>query len=317
MKQPASLSELLSWAPKNWGKWGERDEIGSLNYISHQKIVAAAKLVRQGKVFTLQLPFAQKSGDPNWPGRTSAQHFMVNDKGTYFGETAPKYPGDAEFADDYLCTYVQGTTQYDALGHVWIEDLLWNGFPAQSTIGGLSKASIEPIANHGIVGRGVLLDMARLKSKEVLDRGEPIEAEDLEAAARSEGVSVEEGDIVLIRTGFLAAHLDELIHNQEELQEPGLVYSRELVEWFYDHKIANLVTDTIGNEITRDPITGYMLTLHVALMRNLGILFTEMCILEDLASDCERDGVYSMLYIGAPLKIVGGTGSPVNPIAIK
>ena len=102
----------------------------------------------------------------------------------------------------------------------------------------------------------------------------------------------------------------------DKFVEPGLTYSPELVKWFQDKEIPNLVTDTIANEVTFDPATGFVLPLHLALMRNLGVLFTEMAWLDDLADTCASTGRYTFLYTAAPLKIVGGTGAPVNPIVI-
>ncbi len=89
------------------------------------------------------------------------------------------------------------------------------------------------------------------------------------------------------------------------------------MQWFQDMEIPNLVTDTIANEVTIDPASGVALPLHCALMRNLGVLLTEICDLEKLAADCAADGQYTFLYVAAPLKVMKGTGSPVNPIAIK
>ena len=99
--------------------------------------------------------------------------------------------------------------------------------------------------------------------------------------------------------------------------EPGLTYSPELVQWFHDMEIPNLVTDTIANEVTTDPVSGVTLPLHNALMRNLGVTLTEIAWLDDLAADCAADGQYTFLYAAAPLKVVNGTGAPVNPVVIK
>jgi kynurenine formamidase len=99
--------------------------------------------------------------------------------------------------------------------------------------------------------------------------------------------------------------------------EPGLTYSAELVEWFHTMEIPNLLTDTMANEVTIDPVSGAMLPLHGALMRNLGVTFTELCDLSRLAADCADDGQWDFLYVAAPLKIVNGTGAPVNPVVIK
>ena len=99
--------------------------------------------------------------------------------------------------------------------------------------------------------------------------------------------------------------------------EPGLTHSDALVNWFADMEIPNLVTDTIANEVTVDPVSGVVLPLHNALMRNLGVLFTEIIDLEGLAADSAADKQYTFLYVAAPLKVVNGTGAPVNPIVIK
>ena len=89
------------------------------------------------------------------------------------------------------------------------------------------------------------------------------------------------------------------------------------MQWFADMEIPNLVTDTIANEVTFDPNNGVALVLHNALMRNLGVTLTEIADLEKLAEDCADDGVYEFFYAAAPLKVAQGSGSPVNPIAIK
>lgn len=99
--------------------------------------------------------------------------------------------------------------------------------------------------------------------------------------------------------------------------EPGLTYSRELVEWFNAHEIPNLVTDTIANEVTYDPVSGVALPLHCALMRNLGVVLTEICNLDQLAAACAADGRWDFLYTAAPLNIIEGTGAPVNPVVLR
>jgi len=318
VKTVPAVGELLREAPKNWGKWGPDDEVGSLNYLTPEVIVAAASMVRQGKVFPLQVKMANPEGDPVWPGRIGAQRYNVIDKGHYIAGKAPDFPGHLEYADDFMACFLQGSTQYDALGHVWYDDQLWNGYDAKTTIGGMGKAGVLPIAERGVVGRGVLLDMARHRGKEVLDVGETFTHEDLEACAQAQGVSIDNRSILLIRTGWIAKFYrvtrEEFYGN---FVEPGLTYSPELVQWFQDKEIPNLVTDTIANEVTYDPVSGVALPLHCALMRNLGVTLTEIAWLDDLAADCAADGQWDFLYAAAPLKVVNGTGAPVNPIAIK
>ncbi|MCW2677970.1 MAG: putative secreted metal-dependent cyclase [Modestobacter sp.] len=312
------LVDLLKDAPTNWGKWGPDDEVGALNYLGAEQVLAAVRLVSSGKVFTLQRLIGVPKGDPVWPGRTPAERTQVLDEGDWDeGGKGPAYPGGLHYADDKLDAYLQGSTQYDALGHLWYDGKLWNGFDARTTIGGLDKASVEPIAQRGVVGRAVLLDMARFRGKNTLDKGETFTHEDLMACAQAQGVRIEKRDILIVRTNFLQLFFEQGPAFYEGFNEPGLVYSPELVQWFADMEIPNLVTDTIANEVTTDPNNGVALVLHNALMRNLGVTLTEIADLEQLADDCAEDGQYAFLYVAAPLKVAKGSGSPVNPVVIK
>ena len=317
-KQVPPVGELLKNAPKNWGKWGPDDEVGSLNYLTPEVIVQAAGSIRSGKVFTLQVKMASPEGDPVWPGRSSAIRVNVMDEGHGIAGKGVQFDGGARYADDYMTCFPQGSTQYDALGHVWCDGQIWNGYDAKTTIGGLSKASILPLAERGIVGRGILLDIARWRGKDVLDVAETFTHEDLMACAKAQGTEIRPRDVLVVRTGWIAKFYKV---SREEFYgnfvEPGLTYSPELVQWFHDMEIPNLVTDTIANEVTVDPVSGVVLPLHNALMRNLGVTLTEIAWLDDLAADCAADGQYTFLYVAAPLKIVNGAGAPVNPIAIK
>jgi kynurenine formamidase len=315
---PPDLVDLLADAPSNWGKWGADDEVGALNYLGPEQVLAAVRLVSSGKVFTLQRLIGDPKGDPVWPGRTPAERIQVLDESNWDeGGSGPAYPGGLHYADDKIDAYLQGSTQYDALGHLWYGGKIYNGFDARTTVGGLDKASVQPIAERGIVGRAVLLDMARFRGKPTLDKGETFTHEDLLACAQAQGVEIQPRDILVVRTNFL-----QLFHEQGEsfyegFNEPGLVYSPELVRWFQDMEIPNLVTDTIANEVTMDPNNGVALVLHSALMRNLGVTLTEIADLEQLAADCAEDGRYAFLYVAAPLNIAKAAGSPVNPVAIK
>lgn len=312
------MKELLKDSPKNWGKWGPDDEVGSLNYLTPEVVIAAAGSIKSGKTFTLQVKMANPAGDPVWPGRTGAVRINVMDEGHFIAGKGVESAGGAHYADDYMTCFLQGSTQYDALGHVWYDGEIWNGYDAKTTIGGMGKASVCAIAEKGVVGRGILLDIARWRGKDVLDVGETFTHEDLQACAVAQGTEIQRRDILVIRTGwigkFYRVSREEFYGN---FVEPGLTHSDELVAWFQQMEIPNIVTDTIANEVTVDPVSGVVLPLHNALMRNLGITLTEIAWLDDLADDCAADGQYTFLYAAAPLKVVNGTGSPVNPIAIK
>jgi len=313
-----SVAALLQNSPKNWGKWGPDDEVGSLNYLTPDVVVAAASSITSGKTFTLQVKMANPEGDPVWPGRTGAVRINVMDEGHFIAGKGVETAGGAHYADDYMTMFLQGSTQYDALGHVWCDGQIWNGYDAKTTIGGMAKASVCAIAEKGVVGRGILLDIARWRGKDVLDVAETFTHEDLLACAAAQGTEIRPRDILVIRTGwigkFYKVSREEFYGN---FVEPGLTYSPELVEWFQQMEIPNIVTDTIANEVTVDPVSGCVLPLHNALMRNLGITLTEIAWLDDLAADCADDGQYTFMYTAAPLKVVNGTGAPVNPIAIK
>jgi kynurenine formamidase len=317
MTQVPSMAELLGDAPKNWGRWGDEDELGSLNFLTPAEVLRGVAHVKQGLVFTLQRRMGDPKGDPVWPGRTPAERTMLIDESTWDGDDAPEFPGGLHYADDKIHAFLQGSTQYDALGHVWYDGQIWNGYDARTTIGGLDKASVEPIAERGVVGRGVLLDMARFRGKENLDKGETFDHTDLEACAKAQGHAIEPHDILLVRTNFLRLFHTEGERFYDDFVEPGLTYSPELVRWFADREFPNLVTDTMANERTYEPNTGVALPLHCALMRNLGIALTEICDLEKLAASCAEDGQYTFLYVAAPLKVHRASGSPVNPLVIK
>ncbi|MGB3622703.1 MAG: cyclase family protein [Ketobacter sp.] len=299
-------------------KWGAEDEVGSLNYLDSAHVLSSIKSIKSGKTFTLQVPMGNPDGDPVWPGRRGCERHQVIDESHWICGKGPDLPGGSHYSDDMMSAFLQGSTQYDALGHVWYDGQLYNGYDANSTIGGMAKASVQPIAEKGIAGRGVLLDIARLRSKQYLDKGETFTHKDLMAAAEAQGIEILKRDIIMIRTGFV-----ETFYNHggtefyKDFIEPGLTYSPELVDWFQEMEIPNLVTDTIANEVTIDPVSGVVLPLHSALMRNLGIAFTELCDLSKLARDCAEDGQWDGLYIAAPLNIVNGSGAPVNPMIIK
>jgi kynurenine formamidase len=319
-EKPVPFTELLKNAPKNWGRWGINDEIGALNFLTNEEVLRGARSIKSGKVFMLGVPVARPGGDPLYPSRSQPIRTMAMDKGFYTSGLAQPMPGGLEYADDVIVMYLQGTTQYDALGHVWYGDQLYNGFDTKTTIGGLQKCSIEPIANHGVIGRGILLDIARLKGKPHLDANEPITIADLEAAAKRQKSPIEKHDILLIRTGWLKRFYDhgfEGIFPKGEFREPGLAYSPELVNWIHQMEIPSIGSDTIATEQTFHELSGTVLPLHMALLHDQGVIFNEIDWLEDLADDCEKDGQYTFMFVGAPLKVVRGAGSPVNPAAIK
>ena len=312
------VGDLLKDSPKNWGKWGPADEVGSLNYLTSAEVLRGVQHVVTGETFTLQVRMGDPKGDPVWPGRKSIDRKNVMDEAFFERGEGVDSPGGAHYSDDVATIFLQASTQYDSLGHFWYDGQIWNGYDASTTAGDMSKASVLPIAERGVVGRGVLLDVARHRGKGVLDKGETFTHEDLMTVAAAQGVTIEKHDILIIRTGWVGSYYRQTAEEfYDGFVEPGLTYSPELVQWFQDMEIPNLVTDTIANEVSFEPASGVALPLHNALMRNLGVAFTEIAWLEDLAAACADDRRWTFLYTAAPLKVVGGTGAPVNPVVIR
>ncbi|MDX1744708.1 MAG: cyclase family protein [Halobacteriales archaeon] len=312
--------------PSNWGRWGDEDELGALNLLTEDAVLAGIEAVSRGAVFTLGLPIAHPEGDPVWPGRHDADHHMVADHGDFLAGKLERASNNRG-SDDVIYMFTHGTTHFDALGHVWYGDALYNGFDLESTIGGLDRCGIEHQAAHGIVGRGVLLDVARHRGVDRLPAGSRITLEELKACADAQDVAIHERDIINVRTGVTelwydegpAAYRDAYFTDDDQMPAdlPGITYSSDVIEWFAALDIPAYCTDTIGFEQTVSDVTGTVHPLHRPLIRDLGVAGNELSNYRDLAADCADDGQWEFLYVAAPLGIVGGTGGPVNPVAIK
>ena len=314
------MSTLQQEAPSNWGRWGEDDEIGALNYLDAAEARRAAAAVRSGRRFMLQVPMTHGDG-PVFPGRIATQHFMVADESAYSSKKTEPMPGGLKASDDVVFMYLQGTTHTDALAHAWYDDQVYGGVSADSTVHGHAHADVSALAEHGIVGRGVLLDVGRhLGVGGRLAPDTCVHLDDLVATAEAHNVTIEKRDILILRTGSLARFYEEdPDHAWNAYNEPGLCYSLDLLNWLHEMEIPAIAADNIAVERVMQEIDGttVAIPLHGALMRDLGIVITEIAWLEDLANDSAADGQYTFMYMAAPLKIEGGTGSPVNPIAIK
>lgn len=323
------ITDILEHAPSNWGEWGDGDEVGALNYLTSDEVLRGIEAVERGETFTLGLPIGRDSGDPVWPTRSGAEHYMTKDNGVYEAGKADRTPyGHWRASDDVIHMYTHGTTHLDSLGHVWYDGELYNGFDADTTNGGLARCGIENAADHGVMGRGVLLDIARHRGVEYLRRGERVTLDELRACADDQGVDLHERDIVLLRLGALELFYDEGpdafydeyagMHGDDPvLVEPGITYTEELVEWLHSMEIPVFGTDTVTAEQTVSEETDTRLPLHPALLRDQGLVISEMNKLDELAADCAVDDTYDFLYVSSPLKLVGATGSPINPLAVK
>ncbi len=297
----------------NWGKWGAEDERGALNYITEEKRVRAAALVQRGKTFPLSIPVTGGMGpQPGEGGRSNPLHFMTATGCDPI--SAVELGENARYTDDFLAMMVQGGTQWDALCHIYYGDKLYNGHPASSVDSrGASRNGIDKV--HGeFASRGVLLDMARHKGVDQLADGYAISVADLEAAEAAQGVEVGEGDILVLRTGQMVDTQGFTDWSAFRRPEPGLHW--QTAAWLDTRRIAAVAADNSMVEAS-GVLDGVWVPFHMLALSNLGIHLGEFWYLEELAADCAEDGVYEFFLVAQALPITGGTGSPINPLAIK
>ncbi len=305
---------------KNWGRWGPDDEIGTLNHTSPEDIVAAARLVRKGKVISLALNFDERGpqgAKSKYPslGRVNPIHTMLR-TGTDAYSGVLDHRG-IRAADDMVVMPLQCGTQWDGLGHVFYEDSMWNGYDCRSvTSAGAQKCGIEKTKAR-MVGRGVFLDVARALGKKALDDGYGITCADLDLTAKQHGVEVRRGDFVIVRTGQMETKLDAgSWDGYPGGDAPGFAF--ETLEWIQRTQLAALASDTWGCEVRpNETEPGINQPWHWITIPIMGMTMGEIFYLRELALDCAADGVYEFLFVAPALPITGAVGSPTNPLAIK
>lgn len=285
-----------------WQRWGADDERGALNNIGPTEVQNAAALVRSGRVLSLAQPLSPRTPVP--PHRAGLQHFMGRDGGDY--AAGARRPGGFQFAEDTVVLPLHIGTHIDALCHAWYDDALYNGFSGNGTrsTSGATRCGIDKMGP--LVGRGVLLDVAGLEGNPLRD-GAAIGPRDLEQATRQAGITVGRGDIVLIRTGW-AEHQGHS-GNVSFDGEPGLDLDAAL--WLAEREIAALGADNFAVEVI--PFAqGTVFPVHQRLIRDFAIPLIEGLMLHELATT----GCREFQFIASPLPVAGGTGSPINPLAI-
>ncbi|HEY6863159.1 MAG TPA: cyclase family protein [Burkholderiales bacterium] len=305
---------------KNWGKWGPKDEIGTLNYTTPEDIVAAARLVRKGKVISLALNFdhtGPQGAKSKYPamGRTNPIHTMLR-TGTDAYSGVLDHRG-IRAADDMVTMPLQCGTQWDGLGHVFYENSMWNGYDCREvTSAGAQKCGIEKTKAR-MVGRGVFLDVPRALGKKVLDDGYAITCADLDRTAKAQNVEVRRGDFVVVRTGQMEAKLEAgSWDGYPGGDAPGFGF--ETLEWIQRTQLAALASDTWGCEVRpNETEPGINQPWHWITIPIMGMTMGEIFYLKDLADDCAADRVYEFLFVAPAIPITGAVGSPTNPLAIK
>jgi kynurenine formamidase len=311
-------------AGSSWGLFGPDNDLGTINFLTPERVLAAARLVRKGAVFPVDAPLTSFK-EPPGGFRGTLRHTITGD--------APS----SDYRDDKLDNfYPQGTSQLDGLRHFrhW-QHGFYNGVPNEQIRVGADRLGVNKWAEHGIVGRGVLLDLGRHFDAlgNPIDHTQPqrFSPRDLEAAASRQGVSFEPGDILMLRTGYARFLFAASLEQQSKMTSPGLEQTEAMVAWLWDHQFSVIATDLLAVEAVpvdpaspfvsqaeaageRTPFTGFM---HRVLLPMLGFALGELWDLERLAEDCAQDGVYECMVVSAPLNLLGGVGSPANAVAIK
>ena len=301
----------------NWGRWGKDDQIGTLNNVTPEDVIAAGRLIKKGKTFALGLDLKEKIQSGLFGGRWNMIHQML---ATGTDAVTGEQDGDGKaylrYADDAINLPCQGSTQWDALCHIFLDDKMYNGFPATDvTVNGAKNLGIENVRDK-MVGRGVLLDIARWKGVDSLDDGYPITNDDLDRCAASQGVDIRKGDFVIVRTG----HQERCLAAGDWTgyaggDAPGLSF--ETAHWIKKNDIAAICADTWGCEVRPNESEEANQPWHWVVIPAIGISMGEIFYLKDLGEDCAEDGVYEFFFTAPPLHIPGAAGSPINPQAIK
>lgn len=307
-----SQEEVLSWFERfsNWGRWGEDDSLGTLNLITPAHRTAAAALVTEGITVSCAWEIAttpsidQRFGPP--------QRFMVSTgEGVVEGADGPRYAGAAEHIG--LVYHGYSVSHLDGLSHYFWDGHMYGGRPAGLVTagGGAGQLAVTDAAT-GIVGAGVLLDVAAERGVDWLEPGEGVRPADLEAAEARQGERVGEGDVVLLRTGYGARRHR---HGPDDVAAVGRAgWHVSCIPWLRERGVAAIGCDTAqdvhpsGYEALRSPV-------HAVGIVAMGLWLIDNCDLEALHDTCERLSRWRFHLSVAPLRVVGGTGSPVNPLA--
>lgn len=297
--------EALYESVKTWGRWGTHDQRGALNHITPELVQQAAALVRSGRTVSLSLALNTVTGPDN---PRPVNHFMTLLPDADIGS------GPLRLACDYLGLEFHGDahSHIDALCHVVYKDCMYNGAPASDILStGTRQQSID-VAATGIVGRGVLLDIARLRGVAWLEPGDYVYRDDLIAAERAQGVQLRRGDVLYLRTGHHRRRL-ELGPWDAAVAKAGLHV--EAMPLLAEREIAAFGADGDGDTVPNG-CEAVIYPIHVLGVNAIGLHFMDSLQFEDLAAACEAEQRWEFMTVIAPLRLDRGTGSPVNPIAV-
>ena len=296
-RTPRNLEEFdaLFQEYNNWGRWGADDERGTMNLITEEKTREAAALVRRGIMVSL--------------AHNPMPDEAVDNPDAAFNHTM----GQSLRSDTYEFTYHgYGVSHIDSLCHFLWNDRLYNDIlPSESTPDGCGKLGIQNLKT-GIVTRGILLDIARLKDVPYLEPETPIYVEDIEAWEQEAGVTVSPGDVIFVRTGRWARRA-ELGPWQISNSSAGLHAS--VLPWIKDRGVAFVGSDA-ATDVMPSMVEGIRQPVHTMLIAGFGTNIFDNMDLEALADRAAQENRWEFMITAGPIPVEGGTGSPLNPIAI-
>ena len=292
----------------NAGRFGAGSARGTLNYITPQMVRAAAALVRTGRTVSLAVPISTVAGPDN---PRPAQHHLVQ------GYDVHPVPGGPDFATDWLGSEFHGDcfTHIDALCHVAWDGKLFDGASTDLvTTKGAAGLDITALA-HGVVGRGVLLDIPRLRGVPWLEPGEAVGRGELEAAEKAQGVRVGPGDIFLFRTGQHRRRLEKGPWDNGYHGEGRAGLHVDTIRWMHERKVAAFFPDGDG-ETVPGTVEGISYPIHALQIASMGMICADSLQFEELVPICEEEKRWEFMVTAAPLRLPRATGSLFNPVAI-
>jgi len=298
---------------RNWGRWGDADVLGTLNFIDAARRKAASAVIRSGETISLSIEYGVDGPQSGNIGRFNPVHTM-----TLTDQSSRTFPHGIGAADDLLVMPMQAATHWDGLGHIFDHGIAWNGRQARDVVNtdGDTVTGIERVT-QAFASRAVLLDIGRAVGEGELPDGFAIMTEHLERTIDLQGETarVSRGDIVLLRTGQLSRCRREGWGDYAGGSAPGMSF--ETIDWIHDTEIAAIATDTWGAEVRPNEFADAFQPWHQVVIPHLGLYVGEMFDLDTLAEACAADGNYDCLLVAAPLAVKGGVGAPVNPIAVR
>ena len=296
---------------RNWGRWGDDDELGTLNYITPDMVRAAAGLIRSGRRATMAIPMNTTAGPDN---PSPVIRHVVQGHDIDIGSSS------VTFATDFLGLAFHGDchTHMDALCHIAYQGRVYNGRPAQEVMTSSGATALDVTAyRDGLVGKGVLLDVPRYRGVKWLEPGEAVTRAELEAVEQAQGVRLGEGDIFVFRTGHHRRRLELGAWNNEyPLAGQGKAGLHvDTIPWMHERRIAAFLPDGDGETVPCN-VEGMLYPIHPLQVTAMGLFASDSLQLEDLAIACTEEGRFEFMVVGLPLRLPGATGSPWNPIAI-